>query len=63
MYSLRNESITSLNKGLINFQGEVLFTSRDYELNNTVTNRVIEILEDGTIIDKSIPYEEYINRK
>ena len=57
------ESITSLNKGLINFQGEVLFTSRDYELNNTVTNRVIEILEDGTIIDKSIPYEEYINRK
>ena len=55
------ESITSLNKGLINFQGEVLFTSRDYELNNTVTNRVIEILEDGTIIDRSIPYEEYLN--
>ena len=23
----------------------------------------LEILEDGTIIDKSIPYEEYINRK
>ncbi len=54
------ESITSLNKGLINFQGEVLFTSRDYELNSTVSNRVIEILEDGSIIDKSIPYEEYI---
>ena len=54
------ESITSLNKGLINFQGEVLFTSRDYELNNTVTNRVIEILEDGKIIDRSIPYEEYL---
>jgi len=57
------ESITSLNKGLVNFQGEVLFTSRDYELNNTVTNRVIEILEDGKIIDKSIPYEEYIDKK
>ena len=54
------ESITSLNKGLVNFQGEVLFTSRDYELNNTVTNRVIEILEDGKIIDRSIPYEEYL---
>lgn len=54
------ESITSLNKGLINFQGEVLFTSRDYELNNTVTNRVIEILDDGKIIDRSIPYEEYL---
>lgn len=54
------ESITSLNKGLINFQGEVLFTSRDYELNSTVSNRVIEILEDGKIIDRSVPYEEYV---
>ena len=54
------ESITSLNKGLINFQGEVLFTSRDYELNNTVTNRVIEILDNGKIIDRSIPYEDYL---
>ena len=57
------ESITSLNKGLCNFQGEVLFTSRDYELNSTVANRVIEIKPDGTIIDRSIPYEEYIEKK
>ena len=56
------ESITSLNKGLCNFQGEVLFTSRDYELNSTVSNRVIEILEDGKIIDRSIPYEEYLEK-
>ena len=56
------ESITSLNKGLCNFQGEVLFTSRDYELNSTVSNRVIEILEDGKIVDRSIPYEEYIEQ-
>ena len=57
------ESITSLNKGLCNFKGEVLFTSRDYELNSTVANRVIEIKPDGTIIDRSIPYEEYIEKK
>ena len=57
------ESITSLNKGLCNFQGEVLFTSRDYELNSTVANRVIEITKEGTIIDRSIPYEEYIDKK
>ncbi len=57
------ESITSLNKGLVNFQGEVLFTSRDYELNCTVANRVIEILPDGKINDRSIPYEEYIDKK
>ena len=57
------ESITSLNKGLCNFQGEVLFTSRDYELNSTVANRVIEIKPEGTIVDRSIPYEEYIEKK
>ncbi len=57
------EAITSLNKGLCNFKGEVLFTSRDYELNSTVANRVIEILPDGKIIDRAIPYEEYIERK
>ena len=54
------ESITSLNKGLVNFQGEVLFTSRDYELNSTVANRIIEIKDDGTIIDRRLSYEEYI---
>ncbi len=54
------ESITSLNKGLCNFKGELFFTSRDYELNSTVANRVIEIHKDGTITDRSIPYEEYI---
>ena len=57
------ESITSLNKGLCNFQGEVLFTSRDYELNSTVANRVIEINSDGSITDRSIPYEDYLNVK
>ena len=57
------ESITSLNKGLCNFQGEVLFTSRDYELNSTVANRIIEIKPDGKIVDRSVPYEEYIDKK
>ena len=57
------ESITSLNKGLCNFKGELLFTSRDYELNRTVANRVIEITKEGKIIDKVIPYEEYIDKK
>lgn len=55
------ESITSLNKGLVNFNGEVLFTSRDYELNSTVSNRIIEIKDDGSIIDRRLSYEEYLN--
>ena len=55
------ESITSLNKGMKNFKGEILFTTLDYELNNTVANRVIELLDDGTIIDKRTSYEDYLN--
>ena len=57
------ESITSLNKGMENFQGEIIFTTRDYELNSTVANRIIEIKSDGSIIDRCLNYEEYITRK
>ena len=57
------ESITSLNKGLENFQGELILTSRDHELNQTVCNRVIEILDDGSIIDRRLSFDEYYERK
>ncbi len=52
------ESITSLNKGLENFQGEILFTSHDHELNQTVANRIIEILPKG-VYDRRLTYDEY----
>ena len=54
------ESITSLNTAMQKFDGEILFTSQDYELNTTVANRVIEIFENGTIVDRELPYNEYI---
>lgn len=57
------ESITSLNNGLIKFNGEMLFASHDRELNETVANRIIEILDDGKIIDKKCSYEEYLEYK
>ena len=53
------ESITSLNKGLSNFQGEMIFTSRDLTLNETLANRIIEIQADGTILDKRCSFDEY----
>ena len=55
------ESITSLNKGMNRFKGEIIFTTLDYELNNTVANRIIEILPDGSIIDRRMSYEDYLN--
>ena len=57
------ESIMSLNKGMEKFTGEIIFTTRDYELNSTVANRIIEIKKDGSIIDRPCTYEEYIDKK
>lgn len=57
------ESITSLNNGMIKFKGEMLFATHDRELNETVANRIIEILDDGNIIDKKCSYEEYLEYK
>ena len=57
------ESITSLNKGMKNFNGVCLFSSYDYELINSVANRIIEFKEDGKYIDKMCTYDEYLNRQ
>ncbi len=54
------ESITSLNKGLINFEGEILLASHDHELINTTCNRIIEILPDGKIRDVRMDYDTYL---
>ena len=56
------ESITALNKGMINFKGNLLFTSHDQELMETVANRIIEI--NGTkTYDKLTTYDEYLEDK
>ena len=54
------ESITSLNEGLKRFMGVIVFSSFDQELIETVSNRLIEIKQDGTYKDKQISYQEYI---
>ena len=53
------ESITSLNKGLIKTEDEVLFASHDHEIVNTVANHIIEILPNG-LIDRRMNYDEYL---
>ena len=54
------ESITSLNNALIKFDGVVLFTSHDHQFIQTIGNRIMEILPDGTLVDKMTTYEEYL---
>ena len=57
------ESITAVNNGMQSFKGNILFSSHDYEIINTVANRIIEILPDGSFVDKKCTYEEYLESK
>ena len=54
------ESITALNNGLMKFSGVALFTSQDHQFIQTVGNRIMEILPDGSLIDKVTTYDEYL---
>ena len=54
------ESITALNNGLIKFPGVILFTSHDHQFVQTTANRIMEILPNGTLIDKITTYDEYL---
>ena len=57
------ESITSLNKGMKEYKGALLFSSHDHELLSTVANRIIEFNEDGKYVDKMMNYDEYLEIK
>ena len=54
------EAITALNEGMIRFKGVELFSCHDHQVVQTTANRIIEILPDGTIIDKITTYDEYL---
>ncbi|WP_076783761.1 ABC-F family ATP-binding cassette domain-containing protein [Epilithonimonas bovis] len=56
------ESITTLNNSLSNFKGNLLLSSHDHELLETVCNRVIELTPKG-IIDREMSYDEYLSDK
>ena len=56
------ESITSLNNGLIKYDGEMLFASHDHQFVETIANRIIEITDSG-IIDRKCTYDEYLESK
>ena len=57
------ESITAVNNGIVDFKGTVLFSSHDHQFIETIANRIIEIKEDGSIVDKLMTYDEYIEYK
>ena len=54
------ESIAALNNGMEAFKHNIIFSSHDHQLTQTVANRIIEITDDG-IIDRLCTFDEYMN--
>ena len=54
------ESVQALNNGMSAFPYNIIFSSHDHELTQTVANRIIEITPEG-IIDRKMSYDEYMN--
>ena len=57
------ESIASLNKGLEEFPGTILFSSHDHQLVQTVANRIIEITPHDFVDRVMTTYDEYLSNK
>ena len=54
------EAITALNEGMKKFKGVELFSCHDHQVVQTTANRIMEILPDGTLVDKITTYDEYL---
>ena len=55
------ESIAALNNGMDAFPFNILFSTHDHQMTQTVANRIIDIQEDGSIIDRLCTYDEYMH--
>ncbi len=54
------ESIESLQIALEKFDGTLIFVSHDREFVSALANRILEVKMDGTVVDYSGTYEEYL---
>ena len=54
------ESIAALNNGLEAVKCNVLVSSHDHQLVQTVANRIFDFTSDGKLIDRRCTYEEYL---
>ena len=54
------ESITAVNNGLKDFKSNILFASHDHQFVQTIANRIIDIKDDGSIVDRTMTFDEYL---
>lgn len=54
------ESIAALNNGMDDFKGNILFATHDHQMIQTVANRIIEFTDAGTITDRTMSFDQYV---
>ena len=54
------ESITAVNNGLQDFNSNIIFASHDHQFIQTIANRIIDIKDDGSIVDRTMSFDEYL---
>ena len=54
------ESITAVNNGLKDYPSNLLFASHDHQFIQTIATRIIDIKDDGSIIDRTMSFDEYL---
>jgi ATPase subunit of ABC transporter with duplicated ATPase domains len=55
------ESIESLNTALEKYEGTLVFVSHDREFVSSLATRILEIKQDGTLVDYRGSYDEYLH--
>ncbi|MFL1696383.1 ABC-F family ATP-binding cassette domain-containing protein [Weissella kandleri] len=55
------ESITSLNDGLVDYEGSLVFTSHDHTFAQTIANHVVAVSNRGSIDRADMKYDEFLN--
>ena len=53
------ESITALNEGMSKFKGNLIFTSHDHQLTQTVANKIID-LNNNKVVIRECSYDDYL---
>ena len=56
------ESITALNEGMTRYKGNILFTSHDHQLTQTVANKIIDLSNENVVV-RECTYDEYIEEQ
>ena len=54
------ESITAVNNGLRDYNSNLLFASHDHQFIQTIANRIIDIQDNGSIVDRTMSFDEYL---